>query len=237
MSVSPRTFRAHVEYLVRSGYRLTTVSSLLAEAGRWPVAAVTFDDGFGSVADAALPVLEEYGVVGTVFPIVEGLGRVSNWADRGASFPPMPMMSVRDLKALAAAGWEVGAHSSDHRCYLDAPPEWVAADLRLCRSRLSDLACARIDGLSYPQGCHSEQTTCAARAAGYSWACTTVVGAVDDSPDRHRVCRVTIGGSTSMLRFRAAFNRTARAVRRWAPGAAKGDRHCHSRTLDASTFS
>lgn len=71
-----------------------------------PMIALTFDDGFRSVYDVALPAMAERGMVGTIY-IPTGI--------IGASNHPPEYMRPEHVKEFSQAGWEVGSHSLYHQ--------------------------------------------------------------------------------------------------------------------------
>ncbi len=114
--VSRADFAGQMRWLARHGYTAVTLRSVW---GHWhgraslpprPVV-VSFDDGYRSVAQAALPVLRERG-----WPGVLNLA-VKNLRVRGG-------ISERQVRRLIAGGWEIDAHSLTHPdlTTLDDPP-------------------------------------------------------------------------------------------------------------------
>jgi peptidoglycan/xylan/chitin deacetylase (PgdA/CDA1 family) len=78
-------FRWQMELLARSFNVLPLHEALqLLDAGRLPPRAVciTFDDGYRSIHDLALPILKEYGLPATIFVTSGYLGDRNMWNDR-----------------------------------------------------------------------------------------------------------------------------------------------------------
>jgi peptidoglycan/xylan/chitin deacetylase (PgdA/CDA1 family) len=129
-----------------------------AETRHQTVVSITFDDGFASQM-AAAPILERYGFHGTFYVNSELL----NGVDR---------LSTADVRALAAAGNEIGGHTSDHTDLITVDP---AERLRqVCDDRI---AIAKIVGRSprsfaYPYGASNLATEHIVRRCGYSSART-----------------------------------------------------------------
>jgi hypothetical protein len=74
-----------------------------------PTVILTFDDGYESQYTTILPLLEEYGMVGTFFPApnLVALGNASNY------------LSVDQLNAIFQAGNEIGNDSPDDNSYVN----------------------------------------------------------------------------------------------------------------------
>ncbi len=143
-TMSPSTFRRQIEWL-RTHCDLIT----LEEAGRRMeqgndrlAAHVTFDDGYADNLDEAIPLLIEWGVPCTYFvtlePIVTGRPFPHD-AERGE---PLPPNSVSELRQMADAGIEIGAHTRTH----------VDLGRPFSRSRLHDEIITSADELSQRLG-------------------------------------------------------------------------------------
>src|SRR5204862_10841 len=74
--------------------------------------AITFDDGFASVARTAWPLLAERGLTATVFCVAGYLGGANDWPTQATGAPRLPLADAASLTALAAEGVELGAHGS-----------------------------------------------------------------------------------------------------------------------------
>ena len=71
-TLAPDRFKAHLDYLSRSGYSTITIAELLrrrlaAQAGRDRVIVLTFDDAYADFHSVALPLLTRYGMTATLF--------------------------------------------------------------------------------------------------------------------------------------------------------------------------
>ena len=160
--------------------------------------AVTFDDGHASVLDQALPVLARHGLVGTVFPRLDELGR-EGW------------LGVADLTALLAAGWEVGSHTLTHArltTLTDGALQHELAESKRELERLLEVPCRSI---AYPRGEADARVIAAAAAAGYEAG-----AAVSGVPVEYGSLawpRVGVHGQEGRLLFRVRVSRPFRAVR------------------------
>ena len=86
--------------------------AVLDEAAGTPGVQLTFDDGYASDVEVALPALAERGLTATFFPLAGMLGR-PGYLDAGG------------VRELSAAGMTVGSHGMRHRSWrgLDAESE------------------------------------------------------------------------------------------------------------------
>jgi peptidoglycan/xylan/chitin deacetylase (PgdA/CDA1 family) len=170
LCVSRARFAEQLSWLERSGLRGVSVGTLLA-ARRAGTAAglvgLTFDDGYTSVLDAALPELARRGFGATAFIISGRLGGTNEW-DQG---PVWPLLDARGVADLAAAGIEIGSHSVTHAAMAGLGARAQATEVTASRERLEDLLGMQIRGFAYPYGSMDTAARHAVGAAGYEWAC------------------------------------------------------------------
>ncbi|MFU8814070.1 MAG: polysaccharide deacetylase family protein [Pseudomonadales bacterium] len=153
-SISPAKFAAHLQYLSDHGYQVVPLSRLIdALVQRQPLpdraVAITFDDAYRSVFTHAHPELQRRGMPYAVFVSTDYL-------DQGSSH----YMSWEQLRALEAAGAEIGNHSRSHAHYLHRPAAestraWrqrIADDIRGAQARLQAEIERPLAALAYPYG-------------------------------------------------------------------------------------
>lgn len=80
--VTSTMFRRQIELALNNGFRFVPVSEIVRTGGAEKDLAITFDDGLKSVLGTALPILKEYDLPWTFFP-------VSEWSD-GRHDPTFP---------------------------------------------------------------------------------------------------------------------------------------------------
>ena len=105
--VSPANFRRHIELALEAGYRFVRASDIARTGGGPQDLAITFDDGLRSLLTVAAPILKDYGLPWTFFP-------VSSWSDNPDGFGEGVLLGWRDIETLMAAGGELGSHSATH---------------------------------------------------------------------------------------------------------------------------
>jgi peptidoglycan/xylan/chitin deacetylase (PgdA/CDA1 family) len=170
LCVSPARFAEQLSWLERSGLRGVSVAALLAarRAGQAAgLVGITFDDGYTSVLDTALPELAARGFGATAFIISDRLGRTNEW-DEG---PVWPLLDARGVAELAAVGIEIGSHSATHPRLAGLGARSQAVEVTSSRERLEDLLGARVSGFAYPYGSMDQAARHAVAAAGYEYAC------------------------------------------------------------------
>jgi peptidoglycan/xylan/chitin deacetylase (PgdA/CDA1 family) len=210
-------------HLVERGYRGATFTEAVHDPPAPRTVAVTFDDGFRSVIDRALPILERLGLPGTLFAPTAHIGQPGprTWpgTDRWLGTPhehELAAMTWDDLGALVNAGWEIGSHTRTHPRLTELAGEPLARELAAsrddCRQRLG----RPCESLAYPYGDVDRRVARAAREAGY----TAAAGLPERLDRRRAMCwpRVGIYRNDLFPRFEAKVGRARRHLIGWAAG-------------------
>ncbi|MFW5971272.1 MAG: polysaccharide deacetylase family protein [Desulfovermiculus sp.] len=112
-SVSEEQFKKHLDYLQEHEYTVLPLGAALERlyAGKEipeKTAVISIDDGYRSVWDKAIPLLEKHGYPATIF--------VSTGYVGGGGY-----MSWEQINRLGAKGFEIGNHSHAHPYFLNKP--------------------------------------------------------------------------------------------------------------------
>jgi peptidoglycan/xylan/chitin deacetylase (PgdA/CDA1 family) len=205
LAVSPAAFADQLGCLRAAGFTTVTASALAAglagDGSALPPRPVvlTFDDGFADFHSRALPLLERYGFTATVFV-------TTGWiADSGAPDAalrrPGRMLSWSQIAEAAATGVEIGAHSHGHPELDLLAAESLRRELELSKALLEQRLGRPVPGLAYPFGYSNAAVRCAARAAGYHYACAVANIAAGPHVDAMALPRLTIRQSTRLRAF------------------------------------
>ncbi len=190
LQVSPRRFRAQVELLVGAGFSFVTVAELARRAGGGVpepgLAAITFDDGMRNNRSVALPILQEYGIPATVYVTIGFLGGVSPWIGSQADGA---IMEESELRELAVAGWELGAHTMTHADLSTLDYDACLEEIEDSRDALERIAGVEVKTFAYPFGRYGTAALQATRDAGLLAAVTTGSG----SWEPYEMTRAMIG--------------------------------------------
>jgi peptidoglycan/xylan/chitin deacetylase (PgdA/CDA1 family) len=170
LCVAPNRFAEQMTWLKRRGLRGVSIETLVdaMRAGRpRGLVGITFDDGYVSVLEAALPELRRHGFTATMFIVSGRLGGSNEW-DEG---PRWPLMSAGQVGELAAAGMEIGSHSTTHVRLAGLDAGQLKAQIAESKASLADLTGAPVRGFAYPYGSMDAAARMAVRDAGYDYAC------------------------------------------------------------------
>ncbi|MEO7843589.1 MAG: poly-beta-1,6-N-acetyl-D-glucosamine N-deacetylase PgaB [Candidatus Eisenbacteria bacterium] len=119
-TIHPDSLRAHLRRAKANGWTFVPLSRVIAQRakpGRLPARTmvVTFDDGYRSFKEQALPILRAEGVTAT-------LAIVTSWVDRPPDGVP-PLLSWDEIRALDRDGLvEIAAHSHDQHHFVTTNP-------------------------------------------------------------------------------------------------------------------
>jgi peptidoglycan/xylan/chitin deacetylase (PgdA/CDA1 family) len=179
LCIEPELFARHLDEIVSSGAEVVTVSEL-RELER--AVALTFDDGYASVAAVVAPLLAARGLVATAFCVAGRLGGRSDWRSRAARARVLPLASASELRRLADAGWEIGSHGFDHEPGIDRVVE--------SRRLLEEAVGRPVRSFAYPYGVVLEGAPAGLAEGGYEAACTTRPSRVRPGADPYLLPRV-----------------------------------------------
>lgn len=163
-------------------------------------ALITFDDGYRSVHEYALPVLKQLACPALLFVPTDFVGRTNEF-DSGVE-PVEPMCSWAELQELSRAGIAVQAHGKTHRAFSDISPAERRREVMDSKAVLETRLDGAVDLFAYPYGDDADgaEDVRAAlaesgyRAAfGYGGGPFELVGA-----DRYRLARIAMGPDTDL---------------------------------------
>lgn len=196
----PRSeFAAQLDALQAMGYK-TVTSAGYEESLRNPdstrrVVWITFDDGFLNNYEAALPELQQRGMVATFFVIVHNT----------LTQPQPDFMTPAMLLNLQQAGMEVASHTLSHPRLSSLSPEQLTAELQTSRSLLAEHLGTPQHAFCYPYGDHNRAVLQGVQQAGYGLALSTIRGNKNAEADRWRLKRIMIAPGRLGLKFRYSF--------------------------------
>lgn len=122
--IGEKQFRGHLQYLADQQWQVVSTSQVIdwiASGSTLPERSVAlhFDNGWLDTATVTLPVLKEFAMAATCFPITDGLEAASH--GRSAAVRTLtegviekPFMTWDQAAQLLDAGWEIGAHTATH---------------------------------------------------------------------------------------------------------------------------
>lgn len=163
------TFARFLDELRAGGWAVIdarTFLGALVRPGSLPprAALITFDDGYRSVREVALPYLKRFGYPAVLFVPTEYIGGRNSF-DSGVE-PDEAMCDWDDLRALEAEGVSIQSHAVSHRRLSNLTPAEQAHELRHSKAVLEDGLGSEVQLIAFPYGDPPSGTTALA-AAGY----------------------------------------------------------------------
>jgi len=218
LDVDTAMFRQQMYYLVANKYNVVPLSAVVdAIQGRGSVkpnsVAITFDDGWLSQYQNALPILEQLHFTATFFIITRQVGL-------GTAY-----MGLDQLKALQRAGMTIASHTQTHPDLSKLSVAQLRNEVVGSRQDLQRMLGVNTDLIAYPYGCWSNRVAAAVKAAGYRAARALGGGISNGSSDEYALHSVLAtddmdafvrGLHGSLIAARAATMQVAtRATSRW----------------------
>ncbi len=222
LTVTPGTFAEHVEHLSDEGFSGHSVRDMVAalegrgELGPKPVV-LTFDDAYRDFHTDALPVLARHGFSATVYVTTAFIGSETNPLT-GDRRHHRTVLSAGELRELAAAGIECGAHSHTHPQLDDVPPARLRDEVRRPKELLEDCLQAPVLTFAYPYGYHDRAAKEAVASAGYRAACRVGNLPCPLDADRFALPRLTVRSRTDVRRLDRMVRRSPTALGRARSG-------------------
>ena len=187
-TVSPATFRAHLDQVVASGRTPLTVSQFAdGITGKAPLpdraVLVTFDDGFADTLTAAAPALAERHLPATVY-VTTGALKGSGGGHQTTRLGSANMLAWSDLEPLEAGGVEIGSHSHTHPPLDVVPSLRAVIEIADSKGMLEDALGHDVRSFAYPHGFHDRRVKAMVAAAGYDSgaAVRNALSSRDDDP-------------------------------------------------------
>jgi peptidoglycan/xylan/chitin deacetylase (PgdA/CDA1 family) len=229
-TISCRRFERQIDWLCQ---RFEVVSLAEAqsriEAGRnrKPTACLTFDDGYADNMRFAVPLLLRRRIPFTYFVSTNHVLGGQPFPHDAAAGRPLAPNSLRDLRAMAEAGVEIGGHTRSHAdlgASLTADP--MQEEIVGCKRELEDAIGADVRYFAFPFGLHANLTASAfgmALEAGYAGVCSAYGGYNFPGDDAFHLRR--IHADPELVRFKNWLTvdpRKLRAHRDFEPGNYRG---------------
>jgi len=208
MAVSETSLRSQLRGLLDAGYRcIDLADAIRALAASDPLPqpsfCLTFDDGYRSVSERGMRILEDLNLTATLFltvNFIEGRVRppwhsthpamVREYSENAEHFHPLEWSQVREI--IAGGRVRVGSHSMNHHLAgrLDESSLW--GEIGDAKKILEERLGVEVPFFSYPYGtkrygAYSARTEAVVRQAGYRCSCVSEIG------------RAKIGGGSWLL--------------------------------------
>ncbi len=144
---------------------------------------ITFDDGYASWQNVAIPILEKYHLKALFFVNSGLVERAHNETD-SATFmrdalriTPRPALTLQGLHVLKDAGHTIGGHSRNHADLTKLSPQELCSEIEEDKCALEKILGVSVTEFAYPFGMSyhvNESVISAVQFAGYTSAYTAI---------------------------------------------------------------
>ncbi len=203
--VPQRTFVDHLHLIRESGWAVMGLPEFLrglTDAETFPerAALLTFDDGYRSVREVAIPVLRRFGYPAVMFVPTDYIGG-DNTFDEGIEAQE-PICDWNDLQELAQAGVAIQSHGASHKRFSELTLTEIEQELLRSKALLENNVGSSVEIMAFPYGDHGtnwrniEQVL---EKVGYQAACLYGGGlATFPGAERYRLPRLAMGPNTDL---------------------------------------
>lgn len=194
-------FTLQMAAVARHQLPVVTVAQLTGGYRARQAIALTFDDGHVSNHDLALPILCEHGFKATFFVTAGciGSGGTMNWGQ---------------IRALHAAGMEIGSHTLTHRPPSMLSDEELHQELVKSRQVLEDGLGAPVTSISSPTGFFNPRMRAIAKEVGYTALCFGRIGLAESDTDPFSLNRIAVKRTMGLKEFEALLRFDRSVIRR-----------------------
>jgi len=111
---------------------------------------ILFDDGYESVYDIAFPLMQKYGFIGLVFPVVNYIGKMNDWDVTFTSINRAKHLDSDQISTLTDNGWEIGSHGLTHTAFTSLPSDELKIELQQSKQILEDIINKKVISITPP---------------------------------------------------------------------------------------
>ena len=146
-------FEKFVEDLHSNGYGLCSMKDWVHKKNPEQWIVCTFDDGYSSLVDSALSIMDRYHYTATVFVCTSLIGRNNDWNPKDTKV--RNHLTWNQLDMLSSHGWEIASHGVTHRCLLKLSDNDLINEFTSSQKTLSTRY-GNVLSYAYPYGMSNE---------------------------------------------------------------------------------
>ncbi|MFZ3091291.1 MAG: polysaccharide deacetylase family protein [Nitrospirota bacterium] len=177
------------------------------------LASITFDDGYNSFAELALPVLQALNCHATVFIPSGKAGSCNDWEENSDEFYKMKIMSYEAIRQLPIESVEIGSHGISHIALNRLSFREIERELVESSLEIEQNISRPVRFFAFPYGVYPFKhrhrlydDKAKLFLGGYKAACTTWWGRYNSLKDTNRLRRIGIWDSDSFDDFTDKLN-------------------------------
>jgi peptidoglycan/xylan/chitin deacetylase (PgdA/CDA1 family) len=182
-------FAEQLDLLAATGRRTVSLRDLADRRFGPRDVVLTFDDGFTDALTTVVPMLRQRGMRATFFVVPAFVGKPG-------------FLDWDGVRALQAAGMEVGSHTVDHERLGDLPDARVSWELAESKRLLDERLKTSVDAVAYPYNSVRARMLAMAAEAGYRIG---VSGPAHGGADPLNLARISIKPGMTSEQFERAL--------------------------------
>jgi peptidoglycan/xylan/chitin deacetylase (PgdA/CDA1 family) len=164
---------------------------------------LAYDDGYESIYQEAIPILNAHGIRSTQFVITGSLNSTDGL-----------YMKTADLLAMQASGHEIAAHTRTHPHLTQITSAQATDEIAGSRTDLLNLGITSVDTFTYPYGEYDDTVKQIVRNAGYIGARSVDMGFTNKDTDKYVLLDQHIESNTTIASVRQWIDQ-AIATKTW----------------------
>lgn len=167
-------------------------------------ASVTFDDGFASFLQNALPELTKRNIPFTIFVPTGYIGKSSGWIKAGSQrLQPERIMNEEELRELSMLKLaSIGSHCITHKNLTSLTEDEARAEISQSKTDLERILGKKVTTLSFPHGGFDRTHIAYAREAGYERVFSIIPAPAFETESEYITGRINCDPNDWLLEFR-----------------------------------
>jgi peptidoglycan/xylan/chitin deacetylase (PgdA/CDA1 family) len=194
----PERFKEQMAWIVEARNPVSLDTLLAGLGGKAKLAdnavAVTFDDGFASTFEHAMPVLAHHRIPATMFIVADRIGGDNDWMHR-RGMPQRALVDAGQIREMHATGITIGSHTLTHPKLPECGPDEMSREFADSKARLENLLSHPVLHFAYPYGLYNDTARALVEQTGYLSACSTRSGFNNKETDPYELRRIEVFGS------------------------------------------
>ena len=183
-SISTQDFETQMNYLKEQGYTpISLLEFAKARKGKFDLPAkpiiITFDDGYVDNYTNAVPIMEKYGMRGTIFIVVNEIGKKD-------------YLSLEQLKDLEKRKIEIGSHTANHLPLATLSTEEKKSEIDKSKLLLEWKGLKTVFFMAYPNGSYDQEIEQMLEEGQYLGGCTGETGYNTFDTNPYQLRRINI---------------------------------------------
>ncbi len=188
-------FERQLAYL-KDNYKIVSLDEIIKSVSKKRQVAITFDDGYTTFANNALPLIKKHNVPVTLF----ALGNSGKRTFEGSN-PSFATLSLADLKKISSDNIVVGYHSENHKDLSKIDKKELVKEITISKRTFEKKLGSTIRYFAYPFGKYNNAVLDVVSKSGYAAAFTTK-SALYTNNSLYEIPRYCIGNDVSIEEFK-----------------------------------